>query len=70
MQKRSVPQAVFDSPEALRVAKAGHREACQQLALTPRHLLDPSNPNHPDNFTVRLFGHEESQLLAKQYRSK
>lgn len=66
--KRTVPQSVFDSPEARRIAKIAHREACEDLARTPRHLLDPGNPNHPDNFTPRIFGYAEADLLAKQYR--
>ena len=65
--KRTVPQAVFDSPDALRAAREGHRLACQDLARTPRHLLDPGNPNHPD-YDHRIFGYTVPDLLAKQYR--
>ena len=65
--KRTVPQSVFDSPEALRAAREGHRLACQDLARTPRHMLDPGNPNHPD-YDHRIFGYTVPDLLAKQYR--
>ena len=65
--KRSIPQAVFDSPEAIRAAKQGHAQAVRELAMTPRHLLDPGNPNHPDNFTSKLFGYDEAEFMAKQY---
>jgi hypothetical protein len=68
MTKRTVPQAVFDSKEAIKVARAGHAQACRELDNTPRHLLDPSNPNHPDNFHTKLFGYEETEFMAKQYR--
>ena len=64
--KRTVPQAVFDSPEALRVAKQAHKEACEQLDRTPRHLLDEGNPNHPRY--DELFGYDRDVFLAKQYR--
>lgn len=47
MTKRTVPQAVFDSPAAIRAAKAGHAAATRELAETPRHLLGEGNPNHP-----------------------
>mgnify|MGYP000548300409 CR=1 FL=1 len=64
--KRVVPQFVFDSPEALRAAKAGHAKACEELAKTPRHKLDPGNPNHPD-YDLKLFGYSVTEFLAKQY---
>lgn len=65
--KRTVPQSVFESPEARRIAKEAHRLACEDLARTPRHLLDPGNPNHPD-YDDRIFGYTVPDLLAKQYR--
>lgn len=66
--KRNIPQAVFDSPEAIRAAKQGHAEAVRELNRTPRHLLDPSNPNHSDHFHTKLFGYDEVEFMAKQYR--
>ena len=59
MQKKTVPQAVFDSPEALKVAKRGHAEAVRELAATPRNKLSPGNPNHP-RFDLQLFVRYES----------
>jgi hypothetical protein len=67
MERRTVPQAVFDSKEALKAARAGHRQACEDLARTPRHLLDEGNPNHP-RYDRTLFGYDEREFLAKQYR--
>jgi hypothetical protein len=67
MEKRTVPQAVFDSKEALRVAREGYRQACDELDRTPRHLLDEGNPNHP-RYDRKLFGYDEQEFLAKQYR--
>lgn len=66
MQKRSVPQAVFDSPEATKAAQRGHREACDELARTPRHMLDEGNPNHP-SYDLQLFGMPADAFLARQY---
>jgi hypothetical protein len=65
--KRTVPQAVFDSKEARRVARQGHLEACRELNRTPRHLLDEGNPNHP-NYDLKLFGYDANEFLSKQYR--
>lgn len=59
---------VFDSPEAFRIAKKGHLEAKRELDNTPRHLLDPGNPNHPDNFDVKIFGYQAKEFMAKQYK--
>jgi len=67
MERRTVPQAVFDSKEALRAAREGHRQACEELARTPRHLLDEGNPNH-SRYDRKLFGYDEQEFLAKQYR--
>lgn len=44
---------VFDNPVAYRMGKKAMQEAKAALDATPRHLLDPGNPNHPDNFDVR-----------------
>lgn len=65
--KRTVSQSVFNSPDARRIAKIAHREACDELARTPRHMLDTGNPNHP-NYDDRIFGYTVPDLLAKQYR--
>jgi hypothetical protein len=45
--KRTVPQSVFDAPEAKRIAKIAFREAKEELDNTPRHQLDEGKPNHP-----------------------
>lgn len=66
MTKTTVPQAVFDSPEARRVAREGHRKACEDLARKPRYLLDEGNPNHP-RYDLHLFGTPAPAFLAKQY---
>lgn len=65
MIKRTVAQSVFTSKEALRVAKAGHIQACKELEATPVHMLDVGNPNHPVH--DGLFGFETKAFLAKQY---
>lgn len=66
MQKRSVPQAVFDSPAALRAAREGHKLACAELAATPRHLLNEGNPNHPSH-DLHLFGEHHETFMARQH---
>lgn len=66
MQKRSVPQAVFDSPAAQRAAREGHKQACAELAATPRHLLGEGDPNHPSH-GLHLFGEHHASFLARQY---
>jgi hypothetical protein len=66
--KRTVPQAAFDSAEALRVARAGHNQACEALDRTPRHMLDEGNPNHP-RYDLQLFGQPADQFMARQYRA-
>ncbi len=63
--KRTVPQAVFDSEDALRVARAGHEAACNELANTPAHMLDVGNPNHP--IYDGIFGYDRDEFLARQY---
>lgn len=67
MNKRTVPQAVFDSPEAIRSAKAGHEQACRELERAPRHLLGGGNPNHP-MYDLHIFGYHVDDFMAKQYR--
>jgi hypothetical protein len=65
--KRTIPQAVFDSPEARKVQRDGHRQACNELAAIPRHKLDKGNPNHPD-YDTTLFGYAVPEFMAKQYK--
>lgn len=65
--ERIVPQAVFDSKEARRIQRDGHRQACEDLERTPRRLLDEGNPNHP-MYDNKIFGYAEREFLAKQYR--
>lgn len=68
MGKRSVQQAVFDSKEATRAAKAGHQMAVNELALVPRHMLGEGNPNHP-RYDLHIFGVHADEFMAKQYRA-
>lgn len=65
--KRTVPQSVFDSPDAIRIAKQAHKEACEELNRTPRHLLDEGNPNHP-RYDLHLFGEHREAFMARQYK--
>lgn len=67
--KRTVQQSVFDSKEAKQIAKIGHRLACEELARTPRHLLDVSNPNHPSH-DLHLFGEHVDSFIARQYLTR
>ena len=62
----TVPQAVFDTKAALKAERAGHDAACRELGMTPRHLLNEGNPNHP-NYD-KLFGYDQDVFLARQYR--
>ena len=66
MHKRTVPQSVFDSLEALRVARLGHVQACRDLARIPVDRLDPGNPNHP--LHSGLFGQDPAAFMARQYK--
>ena len=66
--KRDIPQAVFESKDAMRIAKIATKQAEDELNDTPRHLLNRGNPNHPDNFDVQLFGYNTNEFLAKQYK--
>lgn len=64
--KRTVQQSVFESKDAIRAAKAGHKLACDELNATPRHLLNEGNPNHPMydaiwRVNTRLPNHEPPQ---------
>ena len=65
--KRSIPQFVFDSPQARKIQRDAVRESMRELNATPRHLLDPSNPNHP-NYDLQLFGMHYAVLMGKQYK--
>lgn len=65
-KKTSVPQSVFDSKMALRVAKLATKQATDELNNTPRYLLDEGNPNHPKY--DELFGYDRDVFLSKQYR--
>lgn len=63
---RTVSQSAFDSKDAIRAARLGHEAACRELALTPCHLLDAGNPNHPIHDGI--FGYERGEFMARQYR--
>lgn len=65
--KRDIPQAVFDSKDAIRVINAGHRQACAELDNTPRYLLSEGNPNHPQ-YDLMLFGQPAQDLISRQYK--
>lgn len=69
MIKRTVPQAVFDSPEALKAAKEGHRQACKELddKFAAGGPFDEGDPNHP-MYGLKIFGHEAKAFLRKQYK--
>lgn len=69
MGKRSVPQAVFDAPEARKVARLGHKAACDELDRTPRRLLSEGNPNHP-RYDLHLFGEHHETFMERQYERK
>lgn len=47
MQKRTIPQAVFETELAKAVIRAGHKEACRQLDLRRARDIPESDPNHP-----------------------
>ena len=67
IMKRSIPQSVFDSAEARKVQRDGHRQALNDLLKVPRDKLDRGNPNHPD-YDLKLFGQDVSEFMAKQYK--
>lgn len=62
--KRTVPQSVFDSPEARCIAKRATKEAWDDLCRIPARLLDVGNPNHPIH--SGLFGYETQAFLTRQ----
>ena len=65
-KKRTVPQAVFDAfPKNL--ARAAMRQAEEELARIPRHLLDEGNPNHP-RYDPHLFGEHVDAFMTRQYK--
>lgn len=66
MKKIFIPQSVFDSPQALAIAKAGHKQACADLARKHPSDLGEGNPNHPKYES--LFGYERNDFMNKQYR--
>jgi hypothetical protein len=63
--KRSVPQSVFDSKDALHIQRQATKEATDKLNQTPVDQLDVGNPNHPIN--SGLFGYGLTEFLNKQY---
>lgn len=66
MNKRGVPNAVFESFEATSHYRQAHNNACKDLEKKDRYSLDEGNPNHPiyDN---KLFGYAVDEFLKKQY---
>ncbi len=62
-----IPQAIFDSPAALRIAHAATKEATDELNRTPRHLLDEGNPNHP-MYDLHIFGEHVESFMRRQYK--
>lgn len=67
MQKRTIPQAVFETKEAKRIIRAGMNLAIDELENTPRHLLNEGNPNHP-MYDNKIFGYNEKEFLKGQYK--
>lgn len=65
--RRDIPQAVFDSPDAMRAAKLGHAQACADLARLHPSQLDSGNPNHPSHDGI--FGYDKRAFMARQYES-
>lgn len=59
--------AIYNTKEAKRLIKEAVRQSVKELSDTPRHMLDPSNPNHPD-YDLHIFGHHCDDFLAKQYK--
>ena len=68
MKKRTVPQAVFDSKDALRVAAEATAEARRELEKTPASMLDIGNPNHPIYDVI--FGYDKDVFMSLQYKRK
>jgi hypothetical protein len=67
--KRTVSQSVFDNPSLRRVISAATKDAVSELNSTPRHLLDPGNPNHP-SYDLHIFGRPADEFMAMQRRPK
>jgi len=77
MSNSAVNQSVFNSKDAIRIAKIAFAEA--ENDLYNKHLrgdFDDGDPNHPKynngyNYAtmkfVNLFGYSQDGLLAKQY---
>lgn len=65
--KHTVPQSVFDSPEARFIAKIATKQATDELDRMNHNDLDVGNPNHPINSGI--FCYDAREFLAKQYRS-
>lgn len=59
--------AIYDTKEAKRLIKEAVRQSVNELSETPRHMLDTSNPNHP-NYDLHIFGYHWDDFLAKQYK--
>ena len=59
--------AIYDTKEVKRLIKEAVRQSVKELSDTPRHMLDPSNPNHPD-YDLHIFGYHCDDFLAKQYK--
>lgn len=59
--------AIYDTKEAKRLIKEAVRQSVKELSDTPRHMLNPSNPNHP-NYDLHIFGYHCDDFLAKQYK--
>lgn len=66
-KKRTVPQVVFDS-FPMRLREQALREANEELARTPRHMLDEGNPNHP-RYDLHIFGEHVDAFMARQYKT-
>ena len=59
--------SVFDTKEAIKVARAGHAEACRELdeKFAMGGPFDEGDPNHP--MYSEIFGYAEAEFMAKQY---
>lgn len=75
-QKRTVPQAVFDSPEALRLARRAVEESQREMDEAWRRgdPVGEGDPNHPKyNGGVdprKLFGRPVQAHLDLQYKGR
>lgn len=59
--------SIFESKEVKQMARKAVAQSKQELDNTPRHLLDKSNPNHPD-YDLKLFGYNVDEFLSKQFK--